>query len=141
MWFLISKIVHVIGNVLWLGGGAVVAFAFVMLANEGAEVRLKSTQVLQKLTRFVVTPVSQVLNVLRRQSLHLISSGTDATLLLAAFAAAWWFSLAPMTTILLLSLGSTAAYLLYLVLAWGVVRSAGRTTTAPLAALPALSGR
>ncbi|MGD9507372.1 MAG: lipopolysaccharide biosynthesis protein [Geminicoccaceae bacterium] len=93
------------------------------------------------LTRFVVTPVSQALNVLRRQSLHLISSGTDAALLLATFAAAWWFAFAPMTTILLLSLGSTAAYLLYLALVWGVVRSAGRTTTAPPAALPAPSGR
>jgi uncharacterized membrane protein len=36
MWFQISKIVHVIGNVLWLGGGAVVAFAYVMLASESA---------------------------------------------------------------------------------------------------------
>jgi uncharacterized membrane protein len=56
MWFLISKIVHVIGNVLWLGGGVVVAFAYVMLASESAEVRLKSAQVLRKLTLYVVTP-------------------------------------------------------------------------------------
>ncbi|MET0284564.1 MAG: CopD family protein [Polyangiales bacterium] len=56
MWFQISKIVHVIGNVLWLGGGAVVAFAYVMLASESAEVRLKAAQALRKLTLFVVTP-------------------------------------------------------------------------------------
>jgi protoporphyrinogen IX oxidase len=56
MWFLISKIVHVIGNVLWLGGGAVVAFSFVLLASESAEVRLKSSQVLRKMTLYVVTP-------------------------------------------------------------------------------------
>lgn len=93
------------------------------------------------LARFVVTPVSQALNVLRRQSLHLVSSSTDATMLLAAFSAAWWFGLAPMTTILLLSLGSTAAYLLYLGLVWHAVRSAGRATREPLAALPAPSGR
>lgn len=56
MWFLISKIVHVIGNVLWLGGGVAVAFAYVMLADESAEVRVKSAIALRKLTTFVVTP-------------------------------------------------------------------------------------
>ncbi|HEY6878310.1 MAG TPA: CopD family protein [Polyangiales bacterium] len=56
MWFLISKILHVIGNVLWLGGGAVVAFAFVMMANESVEVQRRSAIVLRRLTTYVVTP-------------------------------------------------------------------------------------
>jgi uncharacterized membrane protein len=56
MWFVISKIVHVIGNVLWLGGGAVVAFAFVMFASESVEVQRKSALVLRRVTQYVVTP-------------------------------------------------------------------------------------
>ena len=77
------------------------------------------------LTRFVVTPVSQVFNILGRQRLHLISSSLDATLLLASVTAAWWLELPPMLTILLFSLGSTITYTLYFVLAWRAVRQHG----------------
>jgi O-antigen/teichoic acid export membrane protein len=70
------------------------------------------------LTRFVGTPVSQTLNVLGRQHLHLLSSAIDAALMAGVFAAAWWLGLPPLTTVLLFSLGSTAAYLLYFAFAW-----------------------
>jgi O-antigen/teichoic acid export membrane protein len=77
------------------------------------------------LTRFVVTPVSQTLNILGRQKLHLVSSSLDAALMLTVFGATWLLDLPPMLAILLFSLGSTAAYSLYFLLAWGVARRHG----------------
>ena len=75
------------------------------------------------LARFVVTPISQTLNILRRQSLHLVSSSLDAGLMLATFTTAWLLALPPMVTLLMFSLGSTAAYTLYFILAWRAARS------------------
>jgi O-antigen/teichoic acid export membrane protein len=77
------------------------------------------------LTRFVVTPVSQTLNVLGRQKLHLVSSSLDAALMLTIFGATWLLDLPPMLAILLFSLSSTAAYSLYFLLAWNVARRHG----------------
>ena len=82
------------------------------------------------LTRFVVTPVSQTLNILGRQNLHLVSASLDATLMLSTFGAAWLFDLGPMTTVLLFSLGSTMAYLVYYGLAWRVVQMRARAVPA-----------
>lgn len=86
-------------------------------------------------TRLVVTPISQALNIVGRQSLHLVSSMLDAALMLATFTAAWWLTLPPMRTVLLFSLGSTTAYLLYFVLAWHAtrahMRAAARTDAEP----------
>jgi uncharacterized membrane protein len=60
MWFLISKIVHVIGNVLWLGGGAVAAFTYAQLATQpgtaDAQARLSVARALRKVVLYVVTP-------------------------------------------------------------------------------------
>jgi protoporphyrinogen IX oxidase len=56
MWFLISKIVHVIGNVLWLGGGVAAALAFVLLAQEDNAVRLPAARALRKVILYIVTP-------------------------------------------------------------------------------------
>ncbi|HEX6011730.1 MAG TPA: oligosaccharide flippase family protein [Geminicoccaceae bacterium] len=85
------------------------------------------------LTRFVVTPVSQTLNVLGRQNLHLLSSSVDAALMLTCFGAAWWLVLAPLETVLLFSLGSTLAYVLYFALAWRAARDQADAASASAA--------
>ena len=36
---LIARILHVIGNILWLGGGAACAFAMVLMASESRDAR------------------------------------------------------------------------------------------------------
>lgn len=56
MLLLIGKIVHVIGNVLWLGGGAACAFAFAFLASEDATTRTTAARALRKVTLTLVTP-------------------------------------------------------------------------------------
>jgi uncharacterized membrane protein len=56
MLFLVCKILHVIGNVLWLGGGAASAFAFVKLAHHDDKVRLAAAGALRSLTLTLVTP-------------------------------------------------------------------------------------
>jgi lipopolysaccharide exporter len=56
------------------------------------------------LTRFVVTPVSQTLNIVGRQDLHLVSSSVDALSLVGCFGLAWWLHLPPVTSVLLYSL-------------------------------------
>ena len=86
------------------------------------------------LARFVVTPVSQTLNILRRQSLHLISSLLDAGLMLSTFTISWLMNMTPMVTVLMFSLGSTTAYSVYFFLAWRAVRAhaaAGPTGDSP----------
>ena len=107
---------------------------FAVVFGEGWRVSGEIAQLLVPLylTRFVVTPVSQVFNILGRQRIHLISSSLDAVLLLASVVAAWWLALPPMVTILLFTIGSTITYSLYFVLAWRAVRRHVRA--APLAA-------
>jgi len=56
MLFVICKILHVVGNVLWLGGGAASAFAFVLLAHEDAAVRRSAARALRTLTMRLVSP-------------------------------------------------------------------------------------
>lgn len=56
MLFVLGKIVHVIGNVLWLGGGAVCAFAFAQLAREEPKTRLAAARALRTATLTLVTP-------------------------------------------------------------------------------------
>ena len=56
MLFLICKILHVIGNVLWLGGGAASAFTFVMLASDDPKVRTSGARALRNLTMTFVSP-------------------------------------------------------------------------------------
>jgi len=56
----VGKIFHVIGNVLWLGGGAAAAFAFAALlsSREGADdkVRVAAARALRTVTLTLVTP-------------------------------------------------------------------------------------
>ena len=77
-----------------------------------------------QLARFVVTPITQTLNVYRRQDLHLVSAGINFVALGAGFGLAWYAGLGPVATLLLFSLGSCLAYLVYLLLAWRVIRAA-----------------
>ena len=79
----------------------------------------------QYLARFVVVPVSQTLNIYGRQELHLVASLANGAALLFAFGLAWLAELGAMPVILLYSIGTTLAYLLYLGFAWRVVRTGG----------------
>ena len=76
------------------------------------------------LARFVVVPVAQTLNVTGRQHLHLVASLLAALVLLSSFALGAWLGLALPGTLLLYSLGSTAAFLFYLACAWRAARAA-----------------
>ena len=78
------------------------------------------------LTRLVVTPVSQTLNAYGRQSQHLLTATLDTSLLATSFVIAWQFSLEPLTTVLMFSVGSSLAYLLYFWLAFNAARSLAR---------------
>ena len=81
----------------------------------------------QHLARFIVIPVSQTLNIYGRQELHLVASFANAAALAAACLTDWWLVLGAMWMVLLYSAGTTLAYLLYLGLAWLVVRAGGLT--------------
>jgi uncharacterized membrane protein len=52
----IAKFVHVLGNILWLGGGAAAAFALVLLAGEAKETRKAAAHAVRRLVLLVVTP-------------------------------------------------------------------------------------
>jgi O-antigen/teichoic acid export membrane protein len=81
----------------------------------------------QHLTRFVVMPVSQTLNIYGRQDLHLTASAANGAGLALAFGLAYAAPLDATTVIGLYSAGTTLAYLLYLGFAWRVVRRGGLT--------------
>lgn len=53
---LIARILHVVGNILWLGGGAACAFAMVLMASGTKEVRLAAAKALRTITVYIVTP-------------------------------------------------------------------------------------
>jgi uncharacterized membrane protein len=53
---LIARILHVVGNILWLGGGAACAFAMVLLASESKDVKAAAAKALRKITVYIVTP-------------------------------------------------------------------------------------
>ena len=50
------RILHVIGNIVWLGGGIAAALAMATLASENKEVRLAAAKALRKIVLTVVTP-------------------------------------------------------------------------------------
>lgn len=94
-----------------------------------------------QLARFVVVPVSQVLNVLQRQDLHLLAAALNLLAMVASFAAGWWLALDAITVVLLLSLGSGVAWLVYFLLAWRIARARAQETprvdSGPAPVLPA----
>jgi uncharacterized membrane protein len=53
---LVARILHILGNFLWLGGGTVAAFTMVQLANESPATRLAAAKAVRKLVLMVVTP-------------------------------------------------------------------------------------
>jgi uncharacterized membrane protein len=53
---LIARIIHVFGNILWLGGGAIAAFAMAQLAIGSQETRVNAARVVRKLVLTAVTP-------------------------------------------------------------------------------------
>lgn len=79
----------------------------------------------QHLIRFVVTPVSQTLNIYGRQDLHLVASLANGAALVLAFGAGYVGGLGALTVLVLYSIGMTLSYALYLGFAWQVVRRGG----------------
>jgi O-antigen/teichoic acid export membrane protein len=78
------------------------------------------TQLLTPLymARFVVMPVSQTLNVIRRQDLHLLTSLAGIAVFAASFGLAWLFDLSMYTAVLLYSMGLTSTQVLYYAVAF-----------------------
>jgi O-antigen/teichoic acid export membrane protein len=81
----------------------------------------------QTLMRFVVTPVSQTLNIYGRQDLHLVAALANGLAMVIAFGLAWMTRMPPMQVIVVYSAGSALAYGFYLALAWMVARRGGLT--------------
>jgi O-antigen/teichoic acid export membrane protein len=79
----------------------------------------------QHLSRFVVIPVSQTLNIYGRQDLHLTASAANGAGLALAFGLAYAVRMDVMTVVGLYSAATTMAYLLYLGFSWRVVRRGG----------------
>ena len=79
-----------------------------------------------QLARFVVVPVAQTLNVLRRQDLHLIAAGLNMLALVTSFAASWQLGLGPIWAVLLFSLALSLTWLAYYMFAWRVARAHAR---------------
>ena len=50
------RILHVIGTLAWLGGGAVAAAAMAILASEAPDTRLAAARALRRVVLWVVTP-------------------------------------------------------------------------------------
>lgn len=90
------------------------------------------------LARFVVLPVAQTLNVTGRQHLHLVASSLGALAMFASFGLGALLDLTLTRTLLLYSLGSTAAFLFHLGCAWHAARAAA--TSAPAQPEPARTG-
>ena len=78
------------------------------------------------LARFVVIPISQTLYVVRRQDLHLASAALNLAALALSFLAGWWLGLGPLTTLLIYSLGSSLAWVLYGLSCWWAVSAHAR---------------
>jgi O-antigen/teichoic acid export membrane protein len=90
------------------------------------------------LARFVVLPVAQALNVTGRQHLHLLASLLGALALFASFGLGAALDLPLERTLLLYSLGSTAAFLFYLGAAWRAAKAAAVAPPEPVPAAAAL---
>lgn len=70
------------------------------------------------LARFIVTPVSQILNVYQRQHMHFLSSVLNCLMLTLSFWLGWHLALSLQSTVMLYSIGSTASFVLYFVSSW-----------------------
>lgn len=70
------------------------------------------------LMRFIVRPISQTLNVLQRQDLHLLSAAINGLALVLSFGSGWWLALDAYRTFALFSFASSIAWVCYLLIAW-----------------------
>lgn len=78
------------------------------------------------LARFIVRPVSQTLNVLQRQDMHLLSTIIAGLALMLSFGGGWWFNLEAHWTLIVYSLTSCAAWIFYLFVAAYYLKRATR---------------
>ncbi len=53
---LIARILHVIGNIFWLGGGVACAFTMLLMASESKASRAAAAKALRTITVYIVTP-------------------------------------------------------------------------------------
>jgi O-antigen/teichoic acid export membrane protein len=93
-------------------------FAFVFSEPWREAGRIVQLLVPLYLVRFIVQPVSQLLYVLNRQAIHLLSAGLNALALIGSFGAGYAWKLDAYATILLYSLTSSIAFLFYLGISW-----------------------
>ena len=70
------------------------------------------------LARFVANPISQTLNALDRQDLHLLSSLLGCLTPLLSFAVGWWLMLDAAWTIGLYSVSSSMVFIFMIAIAW-----------------------
>ncbi len=68
--------------------------------------------------RFVFAPISQSLNIVGRQDIHILATTLLILALAGSFFLGWWMSLEPTQTILIYSLSSTFCYGVYFTAAW-----------------------
>jgi O-antigen/teichoic acid export membrane protein len=114
---------------LVLAGPGLFAFAFGEPWREGGT--LVQLLVPIYLARFVVVPVSQTLNVMGRQHLHLAASLLNMAALGASFGLGAVLHLPMNATVLLYSMGSTSAFLFYFGAVWHSARLAARASVPP----------
>lgn len=95
------------------------------------------------LSRFVVTPVAQTLNVLERQDMHLWAAGVNGLVLVLSFAGGWWLELGAYWTIGVFSVMSSMVFVFTIVIAhwilWRVDWQALRRREQPIEGLPIAS--
>jgi O-antigen/teichoic acid export membrane protein len=101
-------------------------FAFLFGADWRAAGVMVQCLIPSQLTRFVVVPVAQTLNVYRRQHLHLIAATLNLASLALSAVLGRALGLGPATTVLVFSLGSCLAWLVYFLFAWRVAREQAR---------------
>ena len=83
------------------------------------------------LARFVVVPISQILNVVGRQDRHLASAVLNVSAMAASFTIGGWLQLSSRETFILYSAGSSAAFLFYFFSAWQMARAGRHHDAAP----------
>jgi O-antigen/teichoic acid export membrane protein len=115
---------------LIFAGPTLFAFAFGEPWREAG--RLVQLLVPVYLARFVVVPVSQTLNVMGRQHLHLVASLLNMLALGMGFGLGAFLALPMYTTVLLYSVGSTAAFVFYLGAVWHAAWLAARASAPPV---------
>ena len=81
---------------------------------------------------FIVFPVSQLLHVLKRQDVHLLSAVLNAAALAGSFGSAFVFDLGAYTTVLLFSIGAALAHAFHLIVAWHLVKQRLTVSIAPI---------